>query len=106
LARSKTRPSIGSTPRLRYGASAGKPQRFRHRAVETGCPGQRLSIDPARTYRVAALAYTVIGADGYPAFKSATNPARNNTDHETFANYIRTHATLTPPPLTRVASLG
>ncbi|TCM48138.1 hypothetical protein [Kribbella sp. VKM Ac-2568] len=51
----------------------------------------------------SALAYTVIGADGYPAFKSYTNPVRNNTDHETFAAYLRTHQTLTPAPLTRVS---
>ncbi|TDO52211.1 5'-nucleotidase [Kribbella sp. VKM Ac-2527] len=64
------------------------------------------ALDPARTYRVAALAYTVIGADGYPAFKSATNPVRNASDHETFADYLRTHRALTPAPLTRVTPLG
>lgn len=63
-------------------------------------------LDPAKTYRVAALAYTVIGADGYSAFKVATNPVRNNTDHETFAAYLRTHETLTPAPLTRVVQKG
>ncbi|MEV6281499.1 bifunctional UDP-sugar hydrolase/5'-nucleotidase [Kribbella sp. NPDC051770] len=64
------------------------------------------ALDPAKTYRVAALAYTVIGADGYPAFKVATNPVRNNTDHETFADYLRAHRTLTPAPLTRVTAIG
>lgn len=60
------------------------------------------ALDPARTYRVAALAYTVIGADGYSAFKAYTNPVRTNTDHETFAAYLRAHQTLTPSPLTRM----
>lgn len=64
------------------------------------------ALDPAKTYRVAALAYTVIGADGYPAFKAATNPVRNNTDHETFVDYLRAHRTLTPAPLTRVTARG
>lgn len=59
-------------------------------------------LDPARSYRVAALAYTVIGADGYSAFKAYTNPVRNNTDHETFAAYLRAHGALTPAPLTRM----
>ncbi len=64
------------------------------------------ALNPTKTYRVAALAYTVIGADGYPAFKTYTNPVRNNTDHETFASYQRTHKILTPTPLTRVVQKG
>lgn len=64
------------------------------------------AVDPARTYRIAALAYTVIGADGYSAFKASTNPVRNNTDHETFTTYLRTHGTLTPAPLTRMVRVG
>jgi 2',3'-cyclic-nucleotide 2'-phosphodiesterase (5'-nucleotidase family) len=64
------------------------------------------ALDPAKTYRVAALAYTVIGADGYAAFKSYTNPVRNNTDHETFAAYLKAHKTLTPAPLDRVTQKG
>ncbi len=64
------------------------------------------ALDPGKTYRVAALAYTVIGADGYPAFKSATNAVRNNTDHETFVDYLKAHRRLTPAPLTRVAARG
>ncbi|GAB3949845.1 bifunctional metallophosphatase/5'-nucleotidase [Kribbella albertanoniae] len=65
------------------------------------------SLDPAKTYRVAALAYTVIGADGYTAFKANyTDPVRNDTDHETFASYLRAHKTLTPAPLDRVAQKG
>ncbi|TDD28531.1 bifunctional metallophosphatase/5'-nucleotidase [Kribbella turkmenica] len=64
------------------------------------------ALDPTKTYRVAALAYTVIGADGYPAFKAYTDPVRNNTDHETFAGYLRAHKTLTPAPLTRVHQKG
>ena len=64
------------------------------------------ALDLAKTYRVAALAYTVIGADGYPAFKSYTNPVRNNTDHETYAAYLKAYKTLTPAPLDRVTQKG
>jgi 5'-nucleotidase len=65
------------------------------------------SLDPAKTYRVAALAYTVIGADGYTAFKSYyRDPVRTDTDHETFAAYLRAHRTLTPAPLDRVTQKG
>ena len=64
------------------------------------------ALDPAKTYRVAALAYTVIGADGYSAFKAYSDPVRNNTDHETFAAYLKAHKTLTPAPLNRVTQKG
>ncbi|MET9315869.1 hypothetical protein ABZX12_28985 [Kribbella sp. NPDC003505] len=39
-------------------------------------PIDGVALDPAKTYRIAALAYTVIGADGYSAFRSYTNPVR------------------------------
>ncbi|WP_329124079.1 bifunctional metallophosphatase/5'-nucleotidase [Streptomyces sp. NBC_01353] len=59
-------------------------------------------LDPARTYRVAALAYTVIGADGYSAFAGYTAPVRNGADHESFVDYLRAHKTISPAPLNRV----
>ncbi|MEU9859867.1 bifunctional metallophosphatase/5'-nucleotidase [Streptomyces sp. NPDC047971] len=59
-------------------------------------------LDPARTYRVAALAYTVIGADGYSAFAGYTAPVRNGPDHESFVDYLRAHRTISPAPLNRV----
>jgi 2',3'-cyclic-nucleotide 2'-phosphodiesterase (5'-nucleotidase family) len=59
-------------------------------------------LDPARTYRVAALAYTVVGADGYAAFAGHTAPVRNGADHESFVEYLKTHRTISPAPLNRV----
>ncbi|GAB2670587.1 bifunctional metallophosphatase/5'-nucleotidase [Kribbella swartbergensis] len=85
---------------VRYAYDAARPVGDRVDPADVKIDG--VALDPAKTYRVAALAYTVIGADGYPAFKSYTDPVRNNTDHETFASYLRTHKTLTPAPLTRV----
>ncbi|MEU4604500.1 bifunctional UDP-sugar hydrolase/5'-nucleotidase [Kribbella sp. NPDC023972] len=87
-----------------YAFDAGSPVGQRVDPADVKIDGA--ALDPAETYRVAALAYTVIGADGYSAFKSSTNPVRNNTDHETFAAYLRTHKTLTPAPLTRVTQKG
>ncbi|WP_254705622.1 bifunctional metallophosphatase/5'-nucleotidase [Streptomyces vilmorinianum] len=59
-------------------------------------------LDLERTYRVAALAYTVIGADGYSAFAGYTGPVRNGTDHESFVEYLRAHKRISPAPLDRV----
>lgn len=66
-----------------------------------------VALAPGKSYRVAVLAYTVIGGDGYTAFKAGySDPVRNNTDHETFAAYLRAHKTLTPAPLTRMTAKG
>jgi 5'-nucleotidase len=85
-----------------YSYDAGKPVGQRIGSSDVTIDGAPLDL--AKTYRVAALAYTVIGADGYSAFKNYTDPVRNNTDHETFAAYLGAHGTLTPAPLTRVTA--
>lgn len=58
-------------------------------------------LDPDREYRVAALAYTLIGADGYGAFAGFTNPVRGERDREGFISYLRAHPIITPAPLGR-----
>ncbi|MGW6566702.1 bifunctional metallophosphatase/5'-nucleotidase [Streptomyces sp. NPDC054975] len=63
-------------------------------------------LHPALTYRVAALAYTVVGADGYSAFAGYTAPVRNGADHESFVEYLRAHKQITPAPLNRVRIKG
>jgi 5'-nucleotidase len=63
-------------------------------------------LDLARQYRVAALAYTLIGADGYTAFTGFTNPVRNDRDHEGFIKYLRAHPVITPEPLGRARAKG
>ncbi|MGW2017937.1 bifunctional metallophosphatase/5'-nucleotidase [Streptomyces sp. NPDC001927] len=65
-----------------------------------------LPIHPAGTYRVAALAYTVVGADGYTAFAGYTAPVRNGADHESFVDYLRAHKQIAPAPLNRVRVKG
>jgi len=89
---------------VKYAFDASRPVGDRIDPADVTIDGA--ALDPAKTYRVAALAYTVIGADGYSAFKSYTNPVRNNTDHETFAAYLKAHQTLTPAPLDRVTQKG
>ncbi|WP_229758924.1 bifunctional metallophosphatase/5'-nucleotidase [Peterkaempfera bronchialis] len=59
-------------------------------------------LDLRRTYRVAALAYTVVGGDGYPAFSGYTDPVRCGTDHEVLVDYLRAHPVISPAPLDRV----
>ena len=81
-------------------------------AYDTSKPiGQR--VDPAnvlidgkpldlnRNYRVAALAYTLIGGDGTTVFTGFTDPVRNDRDHEGFISYLRAHPVLTPSTLGR-----
>jgi 5'-nucleotidase len=58
-------------------------------------------LDLNRDYRVAALAYTLIGGDGTTVFKGFTDPIRNDRDHEGFVSYLRAHPVLTPAPLGR-----
>ncbi|MEU9998755.1 bifunctional metallophosphatase/5'-nucleotidase [Streptomyces sp. NPDC050848] len=65
-----------------------------------------LPVHPDGSYRVAALAYTVVGADGYDAFAGYTAPVRNGADHESFVEYLRAHKEITPAPLNRVRIKG
>ncbi|HEY3561761.1 MAG TPA: bifunctional metallophosphatase/5'-nucleotidase [Kribbella sp.] len=58
-------------------------------------------LDPSRNYRVAALAYTLIGGDGTTVFTGFTDPVRNDRDHEGFIAYLRAHPVLTPSTLNR-----
>ncbi|TDW19490.1 bifunctional metallophosphatase/5'-nucleotidase [Kribbella kalugense] len=89
---------------VKYAFDASRPVGDRIDPADVRIDG--VALDATKTYRVAALAYTVIGADGYSAFKAYTTPVRNNTDHETFAAYLKAHQTLTPAPLDRVAQKG
>ncbi|GAA4214099.1 bifunctional metallophosphatase/5'-nucleotidase [Actinocatenispora rupis] len=58
-------------------------------------------LDTGRNYRVAALAYTLIGGDGNTVFAGFTDPVRNDRDHEGFIKYLRAHPVLSPSKLGR-----
>lgn len=59
-------------------------------------------LDLAATYRVAGLAYTLIGSDGFSALARFTNPVRNDRDHEGFIKYLRATGTISPSKLDRI----
>ncbi len=63
-------------------------------------------LDPAKTYRVAGLGYTLIGADGYSALAGFTDPYRNGRDHEEFIAYLRAMGTISPSARNRVTLIG
>jgi 5'-nucleotidase len=75
-------------------------------------PGQRVDagsimidgrpLDLDRDYRLAALAYTLIEADGTTAFHGFRDPVRHDRDREAFIAYLRAHPRVDPPPPTRV----
>ncbi|MGI5322107.1 bifunctional metallophosphatase/5'-nucleotidase [Actinomadura nitritigenes] len=87
---------------VRYSYDASRPAGDRVDPADVVIGGKPL--DPSGKYRLAALAYTLIGADGYTAFTGFTGAYRNDLpDHEAFAAYLKAHPTITPAPLNRVA---
>ncbi|MFB7668663.1 bifunctional metallophosphatase/5'-nucleotidase [Kitasatospora sp. NPDC056138] len=88
-------------------------QNVRYSFDATGAAGHRVDprdvlidgtpLDEARSYRIAMPAYTLIGADGYPAFTGYTQPFRHTRDFESFVEYVKSRKRLTPGPLNRVS---
>ena len=62
-------------------------------------------LDLNRSYRVAALAYMVIGADGYPTFTQYREPVRTEVDYWALLNYLKEQKVIEPPALNRVTSI-
>ncbi|MFF1489531.1 bifunctional metallophosphatase/5'-nucleotidase [Streptomyces sp. NPDC058319] len=60
-------------------------------------------LDLARHYRLAATAYTLLGADGFTAFAGFTEPVRHTRDFESFVAYVRSRKVLAPAALDRVS---
>ncbi|MFI1259202.1 bifunctional metallophosphatase/5'-nucleotidase [Streptomyces netropsis] len=84
---------------VRYAYDPTRPAGDRISPADILINAQHLNL--TRSYRVAALAYTILGADGFSAFTSYTNPFRNHTDHTAFTAYLQTHPHITPAPLNR-----
>ncbi|SEO62548.1 5'-nucleotidase [Actinacidiphila rubida] len=63
-------------------------------------------LETAATYRLAATAYTLLGADGFTAFTGFTEPVRHVRDYESFVAFVRSRGTLTPAPPDRVTALN
>ncbi|MFI6497465.1 bifunctional metallophosphatase/5'-nucleotidase [Nonomuraea typhae] len=61
-------------------------------------------LDTGRTYRLALLAYTLLGADGYTAFSGYTDAVRGSRDYEALRAYLA-KGPVTPPALDRAVAL-
>ncbi|MCX4775940.1 bifunctional metallophosphatase/5'-nucleotidase [Streptomyces sp. NBC_01264] len=62
-------------------------------------------LAPGKRYRLAALAYTFLGDDGYPALTSCEEPYTHERDFESFVSFVRQAGTLSPLPTNRVTAL-
>ncbi|WP_327091480.1 bifunctional metallophosphatase/5'-nucleotidase [Nonomuraea sp. NBC_01738] len=87
---------------VRFSYDAAKPVGERVLPEHVLINGQPL--DPAKSYRLAALAYTLIGADGYTAFAGYTDAVRGERDYEAMRNYLR-NGPVAPPALDRAIAL-
>ncbi|MGI5164008.1 bifunctional metallophosphatase/5'-nucleotidase [Spirillospora sp. CA-253888] len=86
---------------VRYRYDAARPEGDRVDPEDVLVNGRPLDV--RRDYRLAALAYTLIGADGYSAFTGFRAAYRNQpADHEAFLAYLKAHKTISPAPLDRV----
>ncbi|MGP3691306.1 bifunctional metallophosphatase/5'-nucleotidase [Streptomyces sp. IBSNAI002] len=66
--------------------------------------GKRLNLK--KRYRLATLAYTLLGADGYPALTEFEEPFTHQRDFESFVNFVRQAGTLVPAPANRVSVMS
>lgn len=89
---------------VRYGFDVSKPVGSRVDPAGVTISGE--ALDLSAEYRLAALAYTLIGADGYTALTGFTEPFRGERDREGFIAYLREHPVLTPAPLGRATPVA
>ncbi|RSS81029.1 bifunctional UDP-sugar hydrolase/5'-nucleotidase [Streptomyces sp. WAC06614] len=87
---------------VRYAFDALRPVGDRVAPADVLVDG--VPLDPARRYRLAALSYTLLGHDGYPALAGFAEPYRHQRDYESFVAYVRETQVLTPAPVTRVTA--
>jgi 5'-nucleotidase len=85
---------------VRYSVDLTQPIGSRILPADVRIDGQPLAV--GRDYRVAALAYTLIGADGTTALTAFRDPVRHDRDREGFMNYLRLKGTVAPAPTERV----
>ncbi|MFI6319496.1 bifunctional metallophosphatase/5'-nucleotidase [Nonomuraea sp. NPDC050556] len=87
---------------VRFSYDLSKPVGDRVAPGDVVINGQPL--DPAKKYRLAGLAYTLLGADGYTAFAGYADVVRGARDYEAFRDYLR-QGPLTPPTLDRALAI-
>jgi 5'-nucleotidase len=81
---------------------AGRPVGHRVDPADVHIDGQPLKL--TRKYRLATVAYTWIGDNGYPALLSYAKPVRYIRDFESFVRFVRAQQVLSPAPLNRLTS--
>ncbi len=85
---------------VRYSYDASRSVGDRVDPADVQISGQPLDLD--RKYRLAALAYTLIGGDGTTAFAGFTDAVRGTRDYEVLRGYLTRNSPLAPPALDRV----
>ena len=85
---------------VRYSVDLTQPVGGRIDPADVQIDGKPL--DTTKDYRVAGLAYTLIGADGTTALTDFRDPVRHDRDREGFTNYLRQRGTVAPAPTDRV----
>ena len=94
---------FGVSRNVRYTYDASRPEGDRVDPKDVLIDGKPLDVN--RKYRLAALAYTLIGADGYTAFNGFGQAYRNDLpDHEAFVAYLKARGSIAPAPADRVTS--
>ena len=90
---------------VRYAYDTTKPVGSRVDPASVLIDGE--ALDLGREYRVAALAYTLVGGDGYASLtRTFTDPVRGERDREGFIAYLRENPVLTPAPLGRATRIA
>ncbi|MFJ8012579.1 bifunctional metallophosphatase/5'-nucleotidase [Streptomyces sp. NPDC096339] len=89
---------------VRYGFNSVADVGYRVDPQDVHIDGERL--EPEKRYRLATLAYTLLGADGYPALTEFEEPFTHQRDFESFVSFVRQAGTLVPAPTDRVSAMS
>jgi 2',3'-cyclic-nucleotide 2'-phosphodiesterase (5'-nucleotidase family) len=92
---------FGVSSNVRYAFDADGPVGDRVDPADVTIDGEPLDL--TKEYRLATLAYTLIGGDGTTAFQdSYADPVRGTRDYEVLRGYLTRHSPVEPPALDRV----
>ncbi|WP_329448794.1 5'-nucleotidase C-terminal domain-containing protein (plasmid) [Streptomyces sp. NBC_01426] len=94
--------AVSKNVRYSFNSAAGVGNRVDPRNVHI----DGKALEPTRRYRLATLAYTLVGADGYPALTDFEEPFTHQRDFESFVAFVRQAGTLVPAPTNRVSVLS
>ncbi|MBM7551582.1 bifunctional metallophosphatase/5'-nucleotidase [Thalassobacillus pellis] len=89
---------------VRYAYDDSKPVGQRVSPEDVVINGK--TLEPDRSYRVAALAYLIRNGDGYETFLEYKDPVRIQVDYWAFLDYLKAQEVIEPPKLNRVSSLN